>query len=282
MRSRSYCFTWFGDEPPVFEGKCTYLITGAETCPETGRKHWQSYAEFSDAATISAAQKILKVPGAHMEKRRGTPQQAADYCKKDGDFMEFGERSRQGERVDLAQAVDVIRSKRRWADVVNDPELFQVVKQNGRWAKEIFDNKPKQPRAALEWRPWQATLLAELREPAHPRKIVWYVDYDGGAGKTELTKYVLTNMSAIVLSGKMADILHAYDMQDVAIFDFPREAQEFVNYGAIEKIKDGCYHSGKYEGKVVVRDFDAHVVVFANFHPKEEKLSADRWDIREL
>ena len=71
-------------------------------------------------------------------------------------------------------------------------------------------------------------------------------------------------------------------MQDIAIFDFPRESQEFINYGAIEKIKDGCYHSGKYEGKIVVRDFDAHVVVFSNFDPKEEKLSSDRWDIRYL
>ena len=291
-RTRDICFTYFGDEPPLFQPRrgIAYLVYQLEVCPDTDRRHWQGFAQANNPkASINAWQTALRIPGAHLEPRRGTVQQAIDYCKKDSSraegatWHEHGQpnlRDNQGARIDLDDAADKIRAKRRWADVVNDESLFPVVCKHSGWCKAIFDNKPKQPRVAKDWYEWQAEMLAVIEGEPDSRAIYWIYDAEGNAGKTELAKYLLTNKSAVVLSGKTADILHNYDNQDIAIFDFPRQAEDFVNYAAIEKVKDGCYHSGKYEGKVVCRDFDIHVICFANFLPDESKLSADRWNIR--
>jgi hypothetical protein len=39
----------------------------------------------------------------HLEVTRGTPKEAADYCRKDGEVVEFGSIRRQGSRTDLEE-----------------------------------------------------------------------------------------------------------------------------------------------------------------------------------
>lgn len=81
-RKRAWCFTSFQEDPPVFTGNTTYLVYGREECPDTGRGHWQGYAEFRNPKKISQTQTTLAIPGAHLEARGGTPSDAAGYCKK--------------------------------------------------------------------------------------------------------------------------------------------------------------------------------------------------------
>lgn len=85
--------------------KCSYLVVGKEVGKE-GTPHLQCYIEFSGGKRFSTLKKMW--PRSHMEKRKGTAQQAADYCKKDGDFFEKGTISEQGRRVDLDEAKDAI------------------------------------------------------------------------------------------------------------------------------------------------------------------------------
>ena len=66
-----------------------FLIQGTETCPQTARKHLQGFVQFSKK------QRMHQVRGhlggrAHVERMRGTPTQARDYCRKDGDYTESG------------------------------------------------------------------------------------------------------------------------------------------------------------------------------------------------
>lgn len=65
-----------------------YYILGREAAPTTNTPHLQCYISFKAKKTLASIKKIW--PTAHFEIMRGTPQEAADYCKKDGDFEEFG------------------------------------------------------------------------------------------------------------------------------------------------------------------------------------------------
>jgi hypothetical protein len=54
---------------------------------------------------------IKEIPNAHVESRstNATNQQAAEYCKKEGDYVEFGKLSEQGKRSDLLKITDEIK-----------------------------------------------------------------------------------------------------------------------------------------------------------------------------
>lgn len=66
----------------------------------------------------------------------------------------------------------------------------------------------------------------------------------------------------------------------VVFFDIPR-SQTNVSYRAIEQVKNGVITSTKYESQTLILTIP-HVVIFANWPPKREMLSEDRWDIRVL
>lgn len=89
--SRNYGFTAW-EEPRPDMDKCKYVIYGREICPKTGKEHFQGYGEFARRTyAMAGAKRILGVPdGTHLYPRRGTREQMRDYCRKDGEFREFG------------------------------------------------------------------------------------------------------------------------------------------------------------------------------------------------
>ena len=142
------------------------------------------------------------------------------------------------------------------------------------WAKTVFANKPiakYEKDFEGDWRPWQQELLDIVTKQCTDKRLIWWI-YDPayGAGKSTLAEYLVRDHEACILNGKTTDVLHGYDDEPIAIFDIPKDAlQEWIPYGAIEKIKDGIFFSGKYEGRQHVRDYKAHVIVFANCLPKD-------------
>lgn len=91
-QTRGFCFTInnFTDEhieSLESRGDFQYLVMGIER-GASGTPHIQGYIHFKKPKRLATVRKIIK--GGHVETRRGTPQQAADYCKKDGRVMEFG------------------------------------------------------------------------------------------------------------------------------------------------------------------------------------------------
>jgi len=134
---------------------------------------------------------------------------------------------------------------------------------------------------------WQQQLLQELSGEPDMRRVLWYVDIEGGCGKTALCRYLVKNVpfTLFVSSGTAKDITYqvvksTWDPHIIA-FNLPRSAEGAMSYAAIESLKDGLLFSGKYEGGVKLFP-PPHVVVFANFTPDMTKLSLDRWDIRTL
>lgn len=136
---------------------------------------------------------------------------------------------------------------------------------------------------------WQTELVTELKTPSdNDRRIVWYVDLDGGSGKTAMARFILATFGPLALylsGGSTKDILHQVvkhprDPQ-VVLFNLARSQEGRLAYNALETIKDGLVQSGKYEGGM--RMFaPPHVIVFANWMPDIAALSLDRWQIRTL
>jgi len=90
-KTKGYCFTlnnYGADDVATIAGlDYQYFVCGYEV-GENGTRHIQGYIHFKNSERFSKVKAAL--PRAHIEKRRGTPLEAANYCKKDGDFIEMG------------------------------------------------------------------------------------------------------------------------------------------------------------------------------------------------
>lgn len=139
MSARNVCFTCnnYTDDfvQSLKEISKKYIVFGFEV-GDMGTPHLQGYIEFASSKRWSTIHKLL--PGCHTEARKGTAQEAADYCKKDGDYYEDGVISRQGARPDLdALKVDIMEHGKSVDDIcVEHPMLFH---QYGRTLSRLED-----------------------------------------------------------------------------------------------------------------------------------------------
>lgn len=172
-RRRDWCFTFFSDPdtPPSFE-KASYGVAGKETCPETGKFHWQGFAQFKSACTISAAQKRLHVGEAHLEARKGTPTQAADYCKKDGDFIESGELKDEGSgtRNDIHELRDAAMEVNSVAELHANDKVVQAYATHMKFAHEVIYYAKKKKTAS--WREVTTEILWGDTRTGKTRKVM--------------------------------------------------------------------------------------------------------------
>jgi len=130
QKFRNVCFTW-NNYPEDWENQLTeklpqhnYYVAGKEV-GDSGTPHIQGYVEFNSPAKFTTLKK--KFPTWHIEKRKGTSTQAADYCKKDGDWKETGTISNPGKRNDLEAVRDILKTGGE-RDVVAQATSFQSVK----------------------------------------------------------------------------------------------------------------------------------------------------------
>lgn len=101
MLLRNLCFTInnYSVEDIILISQCplSYVIVGFEGRDAT--PHIQGYGELTKRTRFSTVKKYF--PRAHIEARRGSAREAAEYCKKELFWIEHGEMSQQGARVDL-------------------------------------------------------------------------------------------------------------------------------------------------------------------------------------
>lgn len=132
QKSLSYCFTinnWTDadvKELKVLEDnpRTRYLIVGREV-GEEGTPHIQGYVYFHNQTVFSTVKKWLS--RAHIEVARGSVEANVEYCSKDGDFYEFGDKpltqKRKGEKGAEYWAANKKLAKEGKLDEV-DPKLF--------------------------------------------------------------------------------------------------------------------------------------------------------------
>lgn len=91
MTSRDYCFTAW-QVPMYDESKIRYITWGVEICPTTGKTHWQGYVVLKSPQRMKAAQTIIGASTTcHIEKKRGSRDEARTYCHKDDNVYEWGQ-----------------------------------------------------------------------------------------------------------------------------------------------------------------------------------------------
>lgn len=90
--SRDWCWTSFDTDSEINFDKdnVRYICYGREKCATTGKQHLQGFAIFNRTCRIPKCKQWLGSDRLHVEPRRGSREQARDYCRKDGDFWEWG------------------------------------------------------------------------------------------------------------------------------------------------------------------------------------------------
>lgn len=213
----------------------------AKEIGENKTPHIQAYCNLKIQRTFLTMKKDF--PTAHIEQAKGSDKQNFIYCAKDGDFK--------------------TNMKFKIPRKVIDPL----------YGKTFYD--------------YQKEVIDLIQKGDDDRTINWYWEPTGNTGKSALCKHLCMRFNCMILNGKQSDMFHAIlqynentgDFPEVIIIDIPRSMSDYVSWGAIEKIKDGCFYSGKYEGGMCI--FNSPIIIcFANVDPVTNKMSEDRWNIK--
>lgn len=218
MVSRNYCFTLHcGEEKgeqhiPTWRKlpeSIKYMAWQYEICPTTKKLHIQGYMELAKPMRIVAAKEALGYIKAHLESRKGTQEQAINYCRKEESRlqgtapMELGEPGAgRGKRTDLEEIRDAIEEGATFDDVreIN----FGASLRYERGIDRYIDDVKRRNQNASYW---------------NPKNVTVYVG-PSGVGKTRLACKTMPN-AWIKTNGKW--FIGYKGQQDVIIDEFVGE-----------------------------------------------------------
>lgn len=123
-KCRAYCFTaWDYKNIKWDETKMKYIVVGKEICPKTKKVHYQGFVYFKNQVTMSGVKKYVG-NDAHIEmkSKKSTNSQAINYCKKDGNFIEYGEQPNDNGVKNIKELVDKYDNVKDFA--FNESETF--------------------------------------------------------------------------------------------------------------------------------------------------------------
>lgn len=148
-----------------------FICFGLEKAPDTGTEHIQGYIELNSSQrftylhnyfSFTKKGQILKF---HIEPAKGSAEQNVKYTKKDGQYFEFGEPIKQGDRNDL----NIIKEA-----IIDDPRNLKGVIHE-------YGNNYQQLRYAEALPKY----YLPNRDPKNPPKVFWLYG-PTGVGKTKL------------------------------------------------------------------------------------------------
>lgn len=263
--SRNYVFTYFKfpehykdyllklEKIPNFR----YVVAQVEECPETKKNHIQGYIEFSKKIGMKPIRKIMT--GIHLEIRRGTRQQARQYCMKLdsrilppfelGNFMEGG----QGKRNDITKLKTLIESGKSLKQIVlEDCSNFQSI----RIAEKLFQYNDNP------------------RDHNKPPVVRWYY----GATGTGKTKSVYDEFkSENIYPSFSYRWWDGYTSQKCILIDDMR--RDYAKFHILLKLLDRYPHIVQIKGGT--RHINSpYIIITSAYHPKD--LYETREDINQL
>lgn len=119
---------------------------------ESGTLHFQGYVEFSNTVRFTTLKNATNEMGLHLERRRGTRDQAITYASKADTRIrgpwEYGDRLRpgQGARSDIMGAARLaMTGPSMKALVENDPSVFLRYSKGLSTIRQLYLDKPREP-----------------------------------------------------------------------------------------------------------------------------------------
>jgi hypothetical protein len=245
-KSRGFVFTINNpseeDERLVQQLGCSegvsFLVYGRER-GESGTFHFQGAVEFRSPRSFRSVARLL--PRGHVQQRRGSPQQAWDYCVKGGDFTSFGERpSGSGARTDIQSIRDILRSGGGLDEVVNAPQITPQLFKFAQASAAYFESP----------RDFKTT-------------VYWYYGRSG-TGKSRRARYELSGERVFTKCPGSGGWWDGYDAHKSVIIDDIRK--EDFSFATLLSLLDRYEHRVPVKGGF--RQFIANVVIItAPFSP---------------
>lgn len=255
---RKWCFTLnnyteieYNELLNILTSKTSYkYIIGKEIGKENNTPHLQGYIESKNQITFNTLKNINN--RLHLEKANGTRKQNIIYCSKDNNY-------------------------------ITNFNMNLYIDKNSYLLNLEYNN--------ITWNNFQKDILNIIdNNKPHNRKINWYYEKKGNVGKSFLCKYISLKYKNVIISeGKKDNIYNQvltllnnenYDITKriIILLDISRHNLDYINYGCIESLKNGCFYSGKYEGGNCIYPIP-FVFIFSNEEPDLYKWSKDRYNI---
>lgn len=188
-RSRSWIWDFFGDKDDLYwlmynnqwtdQTRVIYSVVGLE-CGKTDNWHLQGYVEWKHCKSKKqmykyVQQNVDEPKQFYLTQRRGTPTEAAEYCKKGGKFVEVGTLPvGQGKRTDL----DNVRT---------------ALEDGANLREQVQENRIQSYNFARIWLTW-----FEKKRNWKPK--VYWLWGASGTGKTYRAKEMAKNMDTYWLN----------------------------------------------------------------------------------
>jgi len=203
---------------------------------------------------------------------KGTPHlQGVIFLHKKARWSEFG-----------------LSNKINWSKTRNKDKAIEYCQKLDTSVGEIYSKGLPKPIKIIEkLRPFQLEIENIFLTEPDGRTLHWYYDLIGNVGKSSFCKYMFVKHNAItVQGGKAADLLNIVfnlDMNSISmiIIDIPRVNGNKISYNFLECVLNGMITNTKFETGVKVFN-PPHIVVLSNEYPDTEKVSLDRWCIKEI
>nr|QKV51279.1 putative replication associated protein [Crucivirus sp.] len=285
-QSKNWCFTNFALDDIQFydDPNIGFIAYGQETCPTTLKLHHQGFLQLRAKKTLGWIKNNLSKT-VRFAIMKGNFKQNVEYCSKEGKLIKRGEYTGQGQNTPLLEAVKNIKENK--FDFDNDENAVILLKYNKGVQHLINYHKDKEDKklnkldfesmfACLNHR--QSYWLKLLNQQSR-RQILWIHDITGNLGKSFFSDYLCIFENAFEAENAAnKDLAYAYKGQKYVVFDFERSNADVINYGVIEKLKNGKIFSAKYES-CSKRFVPPKVICLSNFAPNIKMFSLDRWYI---
>jgi len=185
-------------------------------------------------------------------------------------------------------------SKTRRTDLISHifnerPDLIRERHQGIKLAKEMVKEQRMKKLIikanSVKWREWQSWFIEKAtKEETNSREILVVYDPKGNTGKSYLkTMFSLLHsdetcnlqngfsQNMFYSAGKVNDLKYV-------LMDLTRSDEKWINYSAIEKIKNGHFDTCKYNNENVCLE-PPFFAIFTNFKLRWSSLSLDRWSL---